>query len=115
MKFTKGQLVLISSGEYSDYEVMELVRVVVDFDAADALRKYLVLHPIERTEYNANFNKVLTYLLAADLIEQVEYAEFYFGAYSFSERTFGNFGLIPYEPRRSDRDIVATGMPEKTK
>jgi len=40
MKITKGQIVMATSGDYSDYGVDDHLEVLRDFDTADAVAKF---------------------------------------------------------------------------
>jgi hypothetical protein len=77
-----GELFLLSTGEYSDYTVNALVKVLIDFDAAKAIKNYQIESPIdEDRSYSDGLDKFIAYLLSHGYVEQIEYREFYLGAY----------------------------------
>jgi len=79
-KIRAGELLLITSGEYSSYEVHTLVRIVKDCDLNVELEEYLSIHPGQREHWAYDHSRFLGWLSARHLFEEVEYREFFIGS-----------------------------------
>ena len=77
MKLTKGELVAISNGEYSDYCVNGLFKVLKDFDAKQMAIEW----------GGANGMQFVPWLCIRGYLEDVEYREMHTGCYGETEIT----------------------------
>ena len=90
MNYITGQLLLFTSGEYSDFEVHELLRVTKDFEPRAEVLAYLAEHPDQRHEYAGKETQFLAWLIRRGVVETVEQSQFHVASYgTFSEHTFG--------------------------
>lgn len=80
-----GTILLADEGEYSDYGVVGLFRVLSDFSPMGELADYLADHPEQQERYNFERGGFVSHLLRKLLIEDIPYGEFYLGAYSSAE------------------------------
>lgn len=71
MPLKKGTIVVISSGEYSDYYVNGVVKIAKDCNFNDAIKE------VGKT----NTYSLMVKLLKAGYIEDVEYTEVHLGSY----------------------------------
>lgn len=78
----QGQLLLLSSGEYSDYGPIALTRTLKDFSANEALQEYLNEFPSQRDAYCAKQMQFVAWLSSHGFIEDIEYTEWNIGCYS---------------------------------
>ena len=82
----KGELALITSGEYSDYGVQTLVRVLEDFHIIEMRDEYLKKYPEQRERYKANHEQFVHWLVnERKCCEEVEHREWHIGSYSSLE------------------------------
>lgn len=81
-----GTLVLVSSGEYSDYSVISIVRVLSDFTPAEELEQYLSAHPEQREDYSFEKDQYFAHLLKRGLVEELEHSTYHLGDYSEHDR-----------------------------
>ena len=84
----KNQIIAISYGEYSDYEINGLVRVVSRFDLDAETKKWVQGNTKERSRLSDKEKEVvltgtnfLPWLVASGLVELVNYVEVHTGAY----------------------------------
>lgn len=83
MLIKKGQIIAISSGEYSDYEVKDYVRSLVDFDTANEVNGYISIYGNEIDDDYDNEkdcwfdaqDKFIALLIRAKYIEPLEASE----------------------------------------
>lgn len=85
--FTRGELVALSSGEYSDYRVDGLFKVLKDFDAqillvewAEETGRKLEKGVVEIDYLNENI-KFIGWLNKKGYIEHMDYRELHTGSY----------------------------------
>lgn len=84
----QGQLLLFTSGEYSNYQVHDLYRATRDFDMGEAIREHIKANPSQIEAYESNFDAVLAFLqVEKKYIESIEYQEVYLGSYSSLEKS----------------------------
>lgn len=80
-----GTILLADEGEYSDYGVVGLFRVLADFDPMGELASYLADRPEQVARYHFERTEFVAYLQRKALIEDMPYGEFYLGSYSSSD------------------------------
>lgn len=79
----KGTLLLLSRGEYSDYDVTAVCRATQDFDPDALKREWLDAHPDQDEQYRADLSAFLAWLLNVKAIaEELEVTELHLGSYS---------------------------------
>lgn len=77
MKYKTGDLLLISHGEYSDYDVRAIVRVVKDLDSREVTLSYQK----EIKDDWFDDHAFLAYLVKQGCVEDVDYQEWHTGGY----------------------------------
>lgn len=81
------ELILVSNGAYSDYGVMGLVRVLVDFDTVEIRDKFISeIGPLR--EYENNEDRFYGYLVDNGYVENIEVRELYIGSYGKIDEDF---------------------------
>lgn len=75
--FTEGQIVVLTSGEYSQFGVSAVVRVLQPFDPARERSEWLTLHPEQTQQFKAY--EFWAWLTARGVIEDMPYAEWHEG------------------------------------
>lgn len=81
----KDELILISSGEYSDYQIHEVAKASKDFALEAVIEAYLAEHPEQRESYSVQYTQFITFLLLKGFVELVPNQELHLGAYGFFE------------------------------
>jgi hypothetical protein len=83
MKIPKGRIFIISTGEYSDYDVQTIFQAKEDLDAAELSQEYLKLFPTEAVLYSLCFTKFIHWLMNIKaVVEEIDYSEWHLGDYS---------------------------------
>ena len=77
-----GQILIVSSGAYSDYGVHGVYRALTTFDEKEVLNDYLETWPEQAEDYGFDASLYLTWLCDMRLLEQREVTEYYLGEYS---------------------------------
>ena len=77
----KGKLVVISQGEYSDYQVLGVFIAEERFNPDDLKDEYLKLCPEEKQPYKFEERKFLNFVISKKLLKEIEYCEFHLGNY----------------------------------
>ena len=89
MKIKKGTMLVISTGEYSNFTIHTLCKALQDIDTEVVKQEYLLVHPEEGVEYHANFYRFMKWIIVdKQLVEEIVYGEWYVGSYSTLESTF---------------------------
>lgn len=86
MLISKGQIVAISEGEYSDYGVRDHVRATLDFDTVVCVRRFRTETPPEDDEWckSGDSYKFIAWMQAQgywEPLEGGELVEFHVGTY----------------------------------
>lgn len=76
----KGDIVLVSSGSYSNYGINAVVRALTDFNFRQVEREFLANHPIERA-YDFNTYEFIAWMVKVRLAEDLQYRECHFDDY----------------------------------
>lgn len=85
----KGETVLLSTGEYSDYSVKALCLALETFNTEDVIKEYLAINPDETDRYSADFFKFINWLVnERKVLEEIKHREWHLGDYSSFEETF---------------------------
>jgi hypothetical protein len=77
-----GELIIITSGEYSDYNIQFVGKTISSFDAEAMLEAWLTEHPDQRKDYNFNEYEFLAYLMASGLFQELHPVEWHLSDYS---------------------------------
>lgn len=77
----KGELLTIAMGEYSDFTVSGVFRVLENFEPQEVIDAYLEAHPDERGSYSANFSEFIGWLATSKRIEGLDSREWHIGSY----------------------------------
>jgi hypothetical protein len=82
----KGEITLITSGEYSDYGVQTVVRALEDFHILEMRDEYLSGHREQSGRYDADHQQFVQWLVnERKCVEEVEHREWHIGSYSTLE------------------------------
>ena len=83
MIIKKGELLIISSGEYSDYRMVALCRASQDIDIEALREEYLTLHPEQRQRYRFREYQFVKWCLVDRTVATEElYREWWIDSYS---------------------------------
>jgi hypothetical protein len=81
-KVAKGDLIIMTSGDYSDYVIDTLCRALADFDIEEVRQEYLAQFPEEAVRYkfsDTHFKKWL--IVDKRLLEELQAREWNFDSY----------------------------------
>ena len=78
----RGSLMAITAGEYSDHYTLGFFVVLRDFDPMAESAEYLAANPKQAGDYGFKEGAFLASLIAKGLLLEIEYGEFFLGAYS---------------------------------
>lgn len=78
----KDELILFSSGEYSDYGLSGMCLALKDIDVSSLRDKYIELHPEQMAKYSLKEDQFLDFLKQGEYIKPVAFKEWYMGSYS---------------------------------
>lgn len=81
-RYERGEQILITQGEYSDYSVYGLFNVCRDFVVQDVVAEWLASEGIELDQYNTDLDKLLGFLNSKGYVADAPHRELYLGAYS---------------------------------
>jgi hypothetical protein len=87
-----GTILMIDVGEYSDYSVMGLFKVIKSFDPLEEKEKFLEENPDNKGRYNFNDDKYIGYLVRKQYIKDIAYSSLYMGS-----GATGNIQFYPFE------------------
>lgn len=90
MIYKTGQLLLLSTGEYSDYDIHVVCRVLKNFDSREVSLSYNG----KRDDYDFDDDAFTHYLTSNGYIEDVDYQEWHLGSYGTLD--------IPEEAKNAD-------------
>jgi hypothetical protein len=80
MVIPAGTLITLSTGEYSDYEVLALGRTVTELDDEALREEYLTLYPEQRTKYDFRVFQFVKWLMVDKrVLQEVDYVEWFLG------------------------------------
>jgi hypothetical protein len=84
----KGSLFIITSGEYSDYELVTICKALCDIDVQGAKAEYLQAYPEQGEDYKFRYGKFVTWLINEKRIaKELDYFEWHtddYGIVDFS-------------------------------
>ena len=76
MVIKKGQVVVFTSGDYSDYTIEAIGKAVSTFDEKAVLKEYFQIHPEHHGLYEFNSYAFENWLMnEARLVEEIDYQE----------------------------------------
>lgn len=78
----KDELILFSSGQYSDYTVSGMCLALRDIDVSSVRDKYIELYPGQMAKYAFKDHMFLDYLKSEGYIKLIPFKELYMGGYS---------------------------------
>ena len=73
----RGEILILSCGEYSDYYVNLLCRVLKDFEEHEVANKY----DCKEDNYDFDSDEFVAYLIREKYIEEIDYVEWNFATY----------------------------------
>ena len=82
MNYKAGALLLITTGEYSDYYPHGIFRAVRDFNIKETVALYIEREKPDTEEYSFEFDKLVAWLSREGYVEDVQHTELWLGAYS---------------------------------
>jgi len=78
----EGELMIVTSGAYSDYSLISVCRALQAFDLRAALLDYLGEHPEIVEEYRWSDDRFMAYLIMRGLVADEPYISLFLGEYS---------------------------------
>lgn len=82
MIYKKGEYILLTEGEYSDYGINAFGIVIKDFDMNEIEKEYFIKYPEDKEEYNGNEERVVNFLInEKKVIKELNKRELHLGAY----------------------------------
>lgn len=83
-----GEVVVVSSGAYSDYGIHGIYRLTQDIDPDGLCEQWLEIHPDLRKEYEFDEYDFIAWVLKehGEAFEQIEAVEWHLGDYGNLER-----------------------------
>jgi len=82
MKISKGQLILISTGDYSDYGILDTFRALRDFDTKEVIECYFTKYPLQSEQYEFDDDIFILWLISEQLVVELETVEWKISSYS---------------------------------
>jgi hypothetical protein len=101
----KGQRVLVTTGEYSDYSIRMVAEALDDIHVFTLREEWLVLHPDQREDYHFQEEPFLAWVYATKgLLREVsvDWLEWHLGSYGCVSRD--DYTVSPW------RDAVSTTL-----
>ena len=90
MQLEKDEIVLISSGAYSAYSILDTFRTAKSFDTIKVLQHYLHLHPERAEEYEFEDSDFIAYLRRYGYVTELKTKEWYISSYGEADLTDDN-------------------------
>jgi hypothetical protein len=92
LKFSKGEVIVFTEGEYSDYGIVGFAVALQDFDMGEQAREYV--QETGRSEYGDYFKQspglsFIPWLVIKQLIMPEEYRDIHIGSYGRFNSDFG--------------------------
>jgi len=80
MSYKKGDLVLLTDGDYSDYHILAIARAKTDFDMDNLFEEYLGKKPKQKDPYKFNNDAFVKWLMTdKNVLEEKNTQESHFG------------------------------------
>lgn len=79
---SKGEIILITSGEYSDYNVYGLLIALEDINTEELRNAYINKFPEQTDKYGFKEEIFLQYLKHLNLVKEIHFKEWYLASYS---------------------------------
>ena len=76
-----GTLFVATKDEYSSYTVMGIFWTLVQVDPNKKRKEWLELHPEQREDYKFSCYEFVAWLVAENVIEEMDFCEWFIGAY----------------------------------
>ena len=86
MEIKRGEILALTTGEYSDYQLFTLVEAIQDFDINELKEKYLEENPNQCDPHwftDAQFVKWI--IINAKVVKELDYREWYLGSHRSPE------------------------------
>jgi len=91
MKYKKGRVIALTEGEYSEYQVLAVIRLRCDIDTDELLKRYLKICPDGKEDPLYCREAFINYLLnVARVAEEIDCNEWFLGS---------GFGLEGFQSR----------------
>lgn len=83
MRITKGDLVLLSANEYSDYDILDTFRAKKDFDTYEPVREFMSKYPEDEDGggYRPDYEDFQEWVVSAGFVEELTTVEWHIGDY----------------------------------
>jgi hypothetical protein len=79
----KGQQLLLTEGEYSDYSVIGIFTAKEDLNTKELKAEYLKSYPKQDQPYRSDHHKFVNWLCnTKNLVDEVDFRELHIGSYS---------------------------------
>lgn len=81
-----GDVLLLTEGEYSDFDVLGIVIALVDFDPLDARDEYVMSLPLEERYRSFNSRAFIESMVEKGLVEIKAHKTLHLGEYADADR-----------------------------
>lgn len=91
LKFKAGEIIILTSGEYDDYTIINSVIAISDFNMAEKAIEFITKNkdPDEDfNNYHVDFTEFATFLVAQGVVSTVNCKKIQLGAYGKFSRCF---------------------------
>ena len=88
-KITKGELLTLATGEYSDYSVRGVFRALSDFDPQEQIAKFISENPQDDGDNYYDLSEFIGWVARSGLLEPVDSREWHIGSYGRFDSTLG--------------------------
>lgn len=78
----QGEIVILSSGCYSDYSIYGLFVAKNDIDTGELRNTWINLHPEQTDKYSFEESQFIDWIKELDLLEPISSKEWFMSAYS---------------------------------
>jgi hypothetical protein len=89
LKVTRGEVIVLTQGEYSDFGIDSFAVALQDFDMGGQAREYAKETGKDSYQNGTWANVFIPWMVIKQLIMPVEYREIYIGTYGTFEPDFG--------------------------
>lgn len=77
----KDEIIILSSGEYSDYNISYLCKALEDINTEELRNEWINLHPEQTIQYSFKPYEFIDFLKEKKLVEVIPCVEWYMGSY----------------------------------
>lgn len=82
MKIKKGETIILTKGEYSNYSILDARVALKDFDTKNVMTQHLKAHPKQKREYRFDMDVFIKWLNRKRLVKLLPLTEWHIQSYS---------------------------------